>query len=85
MKKLKENCKYALLVPTSMGVRITPQSGQPVAASNMFFMQATSAENKRRKHFFIPRLARKGAHNFCRGQPYRAVYKIGFKSAQYGF
>ena len=44
MKKLKENCKYALLVPTSMGVRITPQSGQPVAASNMFFMQATSAE-----------------------------------------
>ena len=78
MKKLKENCKYALLVPTSMGVRITPQSGQPVAASNMFFMQATSADTSVAS---IPRLARKGAHNFCRGQPYRAVYKIGFKSA----
>ena len=44
MIKVKENCKYALVVPTSMGVRITPQNGQPVAASDTFFMQATSAE-----------------------------------------
>ncbi len=44
MKTLKENCKYALVVPTSMGVRISPPNGQPVAASNQFFMQATSAE-----------------------------------------
>ncbi|NLE13833.1 MAG: sugar kinase [Clostridiales bacterium] len=44
MLKLKENCKYALLVPTSMGVRITPPNGQPVAASDNFFMHATSAE-----------------------------------------
>lgn len=44
MLKVKENCKYALVVPTSMGVRICPAAGQPVAASNMFFMQATSAE-----------------------------------------
>jgi 2-dehydro-3-deoxygluconokinase len=43
--KLKENCKYALVVPTSMGVRITPVSGQPVHSSNMFQMQATSAES----------------------------------------
>ena len=32
MLKLKENCKYALAVPTSMGVRITPPDGQPVEA-----------------------------------------------------
>lgn len=44
MKQLKENAKYSLIVPTSMGVRITPQNSQPVASSNMFFMQATSAE-----------------------------------------
>lgn len=44
MKQLKENAKYSLIVPTSMGVRITPQNAQPVASSNMFFMQATSAE-----------------------------------------
>lgn len=42
--KLKTNYKYALVVPTSMGVRISPQNGQPVHSSNMFFMQATSAE-----------------------------------------
>lgn len=42
--KLKENFKYSLLVPTSMGVRITPVNGQPVYSTNLFQMQATSAE-----------------------------------------
>ena len=42
--KIKKNCKYSLLVPTSMGVRITPLNGQPVYSSNLFEMQATSAE-----------------------------------------
>jgi 2-dehydro-3-deoxygluconokinase len=42
--ELKKDCKYALLVPTSMGVRITPVNGQPVHSSNLFEMQATSAE-----------------------------------------
>jgi len=42
--ELKENCKYAILVPTSMGVRITPINGQPVHCSDTFKMQATSAE-----------------------------------------
>lgn len=43
--ELKNNFKYSLLVPTSMGVRITPINGQPVYSSNMFSMQATSAES----------------------------------------
>jgi len=42
--ELKKDCKYALLVPTSMGVRITPVNGQPVHSANLFEMQATSAE-----------------------------------------
>lgn len=42
--ELKKNSKYSLLVPTSMGVRITPLSGQPVHCSDTFHMQATSAE-----------------------------------------
>jgi 2-dehydro-3-deoxygluconokinase len=41
---LRPNSKYSLLTPTSMGVRITPISGQPVHCSNTFTMQATSAE-----------------------------------------
>ena len=42
--KLKENCRYALVVPSSMGVRITPMDRQPVQTSNLFKMQVTSAE-----------------------------------------
>ncbi len=47
MKKfsLNENCKYNLVVPTSMGVRITPLDRQVVHTSNLFRMQATSAES----------------------------------------
>ena len=42
--KIREDCKYSLVVPTSMGVRITPQNAQPVHTSDTFVMQATSAE-----------------------------------------
>ena len=41
---LKKDYKWALVVPTSMGVRITPLNGQPVHSSDTFTMQATSAE-----------------------------------------
>lgn len=42
--KLKENAKYSLIVPTSMGVRITPLNRQSVHSSDSFRMQVTSAE-----------------------------------------
>ena len=42
--ELKKDFTYSLIVPTSMGVRITPANGQPVHSSNTFTMQATSAE-----------------------------------------
>lgn len=43
--KLKENYKWSLIVPTSMGIRLTPTTlGQPVHSSSNLFMQATSAE-----------------------------------------
>ena len=42
---LKKNCKWSLLVPTSMGIRLTPIAhGQPIHKSENMFMQATSAE-----------------------------------------
>ena len=37
--------KYAIIAPTSMGVRITPLDRQPVAISYTYRMQATSAES----------------------------------------
>lgn len=45
MITLKKDAEFALLVPTSMGVRITPLFSQPVHTSQLFYMQATSAES----------------------------------------
>jgi len=42
--QLRKDFTTSLLVPTSMGVRITPLNGQPVHSSDTFTMQATSAE-----------------------------------------
>lgn len=42
--ELRKDFTYSLVVPTSMGVRITPIHGQPVHSSDTFTMQATSAE-----------------------------------------
>src|SRR3989339_227168 len=42
--ELKKDCKYSLIVPTSMGVRMTPVNGQPVHSSDTYKLQATSAE-----------------------------------------
>lgn len=42
--ELKKEFNWSLLVPTSMGVRITPVNHQPVHASDTFYMQVTSAE-----------------------------------------
>jgi len=44
MKEIKKDCMWAMVVPTSMGIRISPPDGQPVESSDNFFMQATSAE-----------------------------------------
>ncbi|OQB23747.1 MAG: 2-dehydro-3-deoxygluconokinase [Firmicutes bacterium ADurb.Bin182] len=43
--KLKEGCKYNLMVPTSMGLRITPKDRQPVHVSREYLLQANSAES----------------------------------------
>ena len=43
--ELKQDVKYAMVIPTSMGIRITPTNGQPVHCSSTFMMQVTSAES----------------------------------------
>jgi 2-dehydro-3-deoxygluconokinase len=45
MIEFRKDCRYALLVPTSMGVRLTPASGQGVHCSKTFVMEVTSAES----------------------------------------
>ena len=41
---VKENCRYAIACPTSMGVRITPEDRMAVHNSTHFLMTSTSAE-----------------------------------------
>jgi 2-dehydro-3-deoxygluconokinase len=43
--ELRQDASYAMIIPTSMGIRITPVKGQPVHSSELFKMQATSAES----------------------------------------
>lgn len=43
--RLRENYKYGLVTPTSMGVRLTPVDRQPVHTSDLFVMHSTSAES----------------------------------------
>jgi 2-dehydro-3-deoxygluconokinase len=45
MITFREDCRYALLVPTSMGVRLTPVAAQGVHCSRTFAMEVTSAES----------------------------------------
>lgn len=42
--KLREDARWSMVVPTSIGVRITPENRQPVHTADTFFMHATSAE-----------------------------------------
>lgn len=44
MFELKDNSKYSIVVPTSMGIRICPPDRQQVHSSDLFRMQVTSAE-----------------------------------------
>jgi len=41
---LRQPFTYSLVVPTSIGVRLTPVNGQPVHTSDTFSLQTTSAE-----------------------------------------
>ncbi|MGQ9619836.1 MAG: sugar kinase [Bacteroidales bacterium] len=43
--ELRKSFMWSLVVPTSMGVRITPLNYQPVHCSDAYFMHATSAES----------------------------------------
>lgn len=78
--QLKQNCKYSLLVPTSMGVRITPVNGQPVHSSNLFEMQATSAETNVASISSFLGLPVKVLTTFVKGSPIAAFIKSNLKA-----
>lgn len=80
MKELRKNCRYALVVPSSMGVRITPQNGQPVASSELFLMQATSAETNVASISSYLGLPVKVLTTFVKGSPIASFIKQNLRS-----
>ena len=77
---LKTNCKYALLVPTSMGIRITPENGQPVHCSDTFKMYATSAETNVASIASYLGLPVKVLTTFVKDSPIAQIIKSNLKS-----
>jgi 2-dehydro-3-deoxygluconokinase len=82
---LKADCKYALLVPTSMGVRIFPQSGQPVHCSDTFRMTVTSAESNVASVSSFLGLPVKVLTKFVQGSPVARLIKDNLASRHMDF
>ncbi len=78
--KIRENCKYALVVPTSMGIRICPPNGQPVYSSDQFIMQATSAETNVASIASYLGMPVKVLTTFVKGSPIAAFIKNNLRS-----
>ncbi len=78
--ELRKDCAYSLVIPTSMGVRITPQNGQPVHASDTFTMQVTSAESNVGSISSYLGLPVKILTNFVKDSPISAIIKSNLKS-----
>ncbi len=72
--------RYALIVPTSMGVRITPTSRQPVHISHEYYMHATSAETNAATVSAALGLPVKVLTNFVEGSPIAAFIKADLRS-----
>ena len=78
--ELRQNCRYFLLVPTSMGLRITPEAGQPVHCSETLHIQATSAETNVASISSYLGLKVKVLTAFVEGSPFAAFIKSNLRS-----
>ncbi|MCE4564934.1 sugar kinase [Maribellus sp. CM-23] len=78
--QLKQNCKYAMLVPTSMGMRITPENGQPVHSSDKFTLFATSAETNVASIASYLGMPVKVLTTFVKGSPIAQFIKSNLRS-----
>ena len=72
---LRENAAWALIVPTSMGVRLTPDRGQPVHSSHRLTMEVTSAETNGGVDLVVSRPAGPVLTAFVEGSPIAAFIK----------
>ena len=77
---LKDNCRYSLLVPTSMGLRVTPEDGQPVSSADVLRLQATSAETNVASVSSYLGLPVKVLTTFVKDSPFAAFIKSNLRS-----
>ena len=77
---LKDNCRYSLLVPTSMGLRVTPEDGQPVSSADVLRLQATSAEANVASVSSYLGLPVKVLTTFVKDSPFAAFIKSNLRS-----
>ena len=77
---LKQGCRYALLVPTSMGLRVTPENGQPVQCSDVLHLYATSAETNVASIPSYLGLPVKVLTTFVKDSPFAAFIKSNLRS-----
>jgi 2-dehydro-3-deoxygluconokinase len=82
---LRQQFTYALVVPTSMGVRITPVNGQPVHTSDTFFLQATSAETNAASPSSYLGLPVRVLTTFVEGSPIARLIKSNLASRGMSF
>lgn len=83
--QLKENCKYAMLVPTSMGTRLSPLNGQPVHSSDTFKLTASSAETNVASISSYLGLPVKVLTTFVKNSPVAQFIKSNLKSRHMDF
>ena len=74
-----------MVVPTSIGVRITPLNGQPVHSSDMFRMQTTSAETNVASISSYLGLPVKVLTAFVKGSPISRLIKANLRARNMDF
>lgn len=72
---MSKSNKFALAVPTSMGVRLTPQGGRPAYMGGNFTLQATSAETNVASIVSSLGMPVKVLTAFVKGHPFAAFIK----------
>ncbi len=85
MIKIKENYKYALVVPTSIGVRLLPPDRQTVSSSDVFYMQVTSAETNTASILSYLGLPVKVLTTFVKDSPISKFIKSNLRSRNMEF
>jgi 2-dehydro-3-deoxygluconokinase len=79
--ELKKNARWALVVPTSMGIRLTSATaGQPVQSGTGLVMQATSAESNVASISSYLGLPVKALTTFVKGSPVAAFIKSDLRA-----